>query len=416
MPEVTLARALDEQFPGGGEQMKTRPLNMRAAVDRARRGEDCANIPWISSENVDSNNQKIKNRLENGYDRRNPLHLKEYRQRLIQSGQSKQSSDELAAYRTFELTNDVMATPFALGFFQEVNLSDDEIPLIARPRSRNYQRFTVRSQSIDGGARETQWRSTRDVAGYEMDAIATDRVEYPILDIQQGDVNQSDALNVELKYDMEMKLDGMALTNANSCQTASGMRALLSLHPLVDINNVPDGNYLDLNTLFPGNAGVLTIQKMKAILNAIALLQGVGGPLEGLTMQTIHCSPLNLRDSWEFMDLVSVTSATVTVQTNQTVPTPVRESIYSNGQFTSAWGYTWNWSPNQQITKGRMIVQMNQPLGWLFTKTQMDRTFVWNETNSPDHAESNMGEVIYRRVLSFVLPDLWKYRALFIDL
>lgn len=416
MAQVTLAKALDEQFPGGGEQMKTRPLNMRQAVERARRGDDCANIPWIYSENVERNNQKVKTRLDAGFNRSDAKHRAEYKERLIQSGLSKTANDEMAAYRTFELTNDVMATPFALGFFQEVNLADDEQPLIERPRSRNYQRFTVRSQSIDGGAREAQWRSVREATAYEMDAISTDRVEYPILDINQGDVSQSDAINVELKYDLEMKLDGLALTNANAMQTASGLRSLLSVHPLVDINNIPDGNYLDLNTLFPGNAGVLTIQKMKAILNAIALLQGVGGPLEGLTIQTIHCSPLNLRDSWDFTDLISVTGATYTVGVNQTVPEAVREGIYGGGQFTSAWGFNWSWSPNQQIPKGRMIVQLNKPLGWLFTKTQMDRTFVWNETNSPDHAESNMGEIMYRRVLTFLTVDLWKYRVLFIDL
>lgn len=413
---ASLGKLLDEQFPGGGERMKTRPLDIRGSIARARTGEDCANIPWMLPDNIKQTNRLVKNRLDSTFDRDDQKQRKEYSQRLIQSASSKQASDEMASYRVFELTNDVMATPFALGFFQQVNLGDDELPAIERPRSRNYQRFTVRSQSIDGGAREAQWRTTKDVSFFEIDAISTDRVEYPLMDIQLGDINQSDAINVELKYDMEMKLDGLALTNANAAQTASGLRALLNIHPNVDPNNIPDGNYLDLNTLFPGTPGVLTLQKMKAILNAVALLQGAGGPLEGLTIQTIHCSPLNMRDSWDFMDLVSVTGATVTVNTNQTVIPAVREQIYSGGQFTSAWGYNWTWSPNQQITKGRMVVQMNKPLGWMFTKTQMDKVMQWNETNSPDHAESNMGEIMYRRVLTFISPDLWKYRALFIDL
>jgi hypothetical protein len=416
---TTLGKLLDKQFPGGSEKLKTVPLPMNPteALRRARLGEDAANIPWIQPGNVPVVNELVRTRRENGFNRNDPKDRAEFSKRLKASAERDADREEMAAYRTFELTNDVMATPFALGAFQTVDLSPDELPLIERPRSRNYQRFTVRSQSIDGGAREAQWRTTKEVSQYELDAIATDRVEYPIMDIQQGDINQSDAINTELRYDMEMKVDGLARTNLDAAQTASGLRALLSIHPNVVQANIPDANYFDLNALFAGSNDVLTMIKLKYILNHIALLQSVGGPGEGLTIQTIMLSPQNMRDSWDFVDLVSgVGSATEGPAPANTVTTAQRESIFSTGMMTSAWGYTWNWTPNSQIAKGRMYIFMNQPLGWQFTKTSFDKTLVWNETNSPDHAESNMGEVMYRRVMSFLVPDLWKYRVLIIDL
>lgn len=417
MPQVSLARELEERFPGGAEKFKVKALDPNIAVQRARRGDDCANIPWMSPCNTDTVNGMVKMRLESGFDMSSLEEKQEYARRLIATGQDSKAREEMASYRSFVITNDVMASPFALGAFQLVNLNPDELPMIERPRSRNMQRFTVRSQGIDGGSRQEQWMTTKSVQQYELDSIATDRINYPLMDIQQGDINQSEAVNVELKYDMDMKIDALALTNIQATQTASGLRALLNIHPSVDINTIPDANYFDLNALFPGSNDVLTIQKLKFILNQVALLQGAGGPLEGLSIQNIMMSPLNLRDSWDFIDLVSgVGSATEGVAPDQTVTRETREAIFRSGMMTSAWGFNWSWTPNTQIPKGRMYIFMNQPIGWMFTKQSMDRTFVWNETNSPDHAEANMGEVMMRRVLSFLTVDLWKYRIIIIDL
>lgn len=417
MPNVTLARELEDRFPGGAEKFKVKALDPNLAVKRARMGDDCANVPWMSPSNADTVNQMVKLRLENAFDLSTSEGKAEYARLLRLTASDSKVREEMASYRSFVITNDVMASPFALGAFQIINLNPDELPMIERPRSRNMQRFTIRSQGIDGGSRQEQWMTTKSVQQFELDSIATDRINYPLMDIQQGDINQSEAINVELKYDMDMKIDALALTNIQATIATSGLRALLNVHPSVDVNTIPDANYFDLNALFPGNDNVLTMQKLKFILNQVALLQGAGGPLDGLTIQNIMMSPLNLRDSWDFIDLVSgVGSGVEGVSPDQTVTRDTREQIFRTGMMTSAWGYNWSWTPNSQIPKGRMYIFMNQPIGWMFTKQSMDRTFVWNETNSPDHAEANMGEVMMRRVLSFLTVDLWKYRIIIIDL
>lgn len=412
-----LGKLLEEKFPDSKAKMSFRQLDGKLAYKRVReQGEDAANIPWLNPESVGEVNATMARRRDGMFDMKKFEDRQAYQELCVRSAQ-KEYHEEAASYRQFELTNDVMASPFALGAFQVQNLNPDELPAIVKPRSRNSQRFTVRTQGIDGGSREAQWRTTRDMTQYELDSINTDRVEYPTLDIQQGDINQSAAVNVELKYDMDMKVDGLALANIQAAQTASGLRALLSFHPLLDTSNIPDTNYYDLNVQLPGNPGVLTLPKLKFILNHMAMLSSVGGISDGLTIQTMMCSPQNLRDAWDFTDLVSgVGSGVEGAAPKDLVPEAVRDQIFQTGVFTSAWGYNWSYTPNGQIPKGKMYIFMNQPLGWMFTKNSMDKVFVWNEVNSPDHAESNMGEVMYRRILSFLVPDLWKHRLLIIDL
>ena len=416
MSSATLTRELNAKFPDKNKNMTVTPINPFERLNAARQGEDAASIPFLLPANAEVNNQKVRERRENAFNLSDEKDRRRYREALIASTKTDRGREEMAAYRSFVITNDIMASPFALAAFQEIDLSPDELPMIERPMSKNLQKFGVRSESIDGGSRQAQWRTTKDITTYEMDSIATDRVNYPLMDIQQGDISQSEAINAQLRYDLDMKIDAMALANLQAAQAASGLQALMSLHSLVDPNTVPDANYFDLNVTFPGADDILTIDKLKFILNHIALLSasGIDG---GLSVQSILMSPLNLRDSWDFVDLVSgVGSATEGPLPTQTVTSETRQSIFETGMFTSAWGFSWNWVPNSQIPKGRMYILMNKPLGWLFTKKSMDKFYQWNDTNSIDHAESNMGEMLYRRVLAFVMPDLWKYRVLIIDL
>lgn len=416
---------LDKIFPGGAENFrgteKPRHGDKTADIASVREGKaDLEDLPWMLHENRGHARRMLNNYRENAYDRSNPQHVKEFASLLkavaadtmAGEGRESKASRELASYREFELTNWVMATPFALSAFQAVNLSADELPLIKRPRTRNLQRFTVRAMGQDGGARMDQWRTTLSAETLEMEMIATDRIQYPLIDLQQGNVNQLDYIQTELTYDMEMKIDVMALAAIDASKTTSGLRDLLSVAPLIDPLNIPDKNYLDLSGSDPG---VLTIAKMKTILNHLALFGAVGDAEHAVRIQTIMLSPQNLRDSWDFVSLVMNSfNGTTDVKPINTVPSAVRDSIYQTGMFTSAWGYNWNWTPNGRISKGRMYVFTDKPLGWMFTKSEFDKVIEWKD--DPDHIEQNMGEIMYRRALTFVVPDLWKYRILIIDL
>lgn len=414
--ERATQREVERTMPG--DEITSSPIPVGLVNDVRRGVREVADIPWVNPSNHDALQENVTTRNENRFDRSNPEHVREYADILRRTRDNPEAQRELAEYRRFELQNDVMASPFALAPFQVVDLSHDELPLIERPQSRNLNRFTVRTVSVEGRTREDQWKTTKSVETLELEALGTDKIEYPILDIQTGDVSVSDAVDEALRYDFDMKLDTLALANIDAAQTASGLRDLLNIHPKVVAANIPDTNYLDLDTAHPGNTGVLTIEKLKTLLNHVALLGAANGfgAAESVTISTIILSPQNMRDPWDFTNLVSGFSGGDAVEPKETVPTGVREQIFANGMFSSAWGFNWSWTPNSQIAKGRMYVFMTQPLGWLFTKQVYDQVLRWDENNSPSHAEINQGQVMFRRVLSFYVPDLWQHRVVIIDL
>lgn len=352
------------------------------------------------------------------FDRRNKEHLKRY-QELLKAAAASNSGDmtawnELAAYRMFELTYDVMASPWAQAAFQIVNLADDELPLIEKPRSRNYQRFTVQNISIDGETTRNQWRSTKDIIQMEMEMLATEKVSYRLMDLQVGDVNESDAIKRELQYDLDMKVDALALANIIAGKAVSGLRALLKMHPNIVSDNVPDKNYLDLTG---SDAGKFTVAKLKTILAHIAMFGSAGGADEQFSIRNIQVSPQNLQDPWDFVSLVSGYDASDAAidDPRNTVPETVREQVYNTGMFTNAWGNRFSWTPNPQLAKGKMYVFTNKPIGWLFFKRGLDKMLSWDDRTHPDYAERNYGEMMFKKAIKIYMPDVWAQRYLIVD-
>lgn len=315
---------------------------------------------------------------------------------------------ELNAYREFELLQDLFAIPFAMGPFQAINLSSDELPLIVFPKARQY--FGVRYIGLDGSARQDQWRDERSVEQHEMRVISTDKIEYPLWDVQQGNVNRQSDINAQLRFDMEMKLDELAQAQIDAAKTTSGLRDLLSLHPLIVAANIPDTNYLDLTGVDTINK--LSLEKWKRILSHINSFGPGTDPDRTLTINAVIMSPQNVRDQWDYIDLVSGFSGGDEIEPAGTVLTSVREEIYRTGMLNSAWGYNWSSVPNNRLDKGRLYVFTNLPLGWFFTKTEMDQLLIWD---GPDQLDENLGQIVWRRVFQFVVPDLWKHRVLIVD-
>ena len=407
---VTQQKHLRENGPeNGGDVVQMTPFASGSDIASVRRsGGSLSNVPYVLSENASHYDEIMKNRRESAFDLSKAEDRKRYSEVIKASFDDKQKASELAAYRLYTLTNDIMPSKFAMAAFLSVDLSPDELPLIERPRSKNFQRFAVRSVSYDGGHLSDQWQTTKAAEQFELETIGTDKIEYPITDIRTGDVSAVEGVNEAMRYDMDMKVDNLALTNMDAASAASGLQALMSIHPDIDVANIPDLNYLDLNG---SDAGLLTLAKLKTILNHIALLQSAY-EYEGLQLKTVFLSPQNVRDSWDFTSLVANTGG---IGPKDLVPEAVRESIFNTGSFMNAFGYRMNWVPNSRIAKGRMYFVFNKPIGWMFTKKSMDRIIRWDETNSPDHAERNQGEVLMKRVLAFVRPDVWAHRIVIVD-
>lgn len=357
--------------------------------------------------------------------RTNLVERQEYEERIRRASPyirlNQDAAEELAAYRAFEITSDIVSLPFALGAFQSINLADDEIPLMLLPQA-NQQHFAVRYIGRDGGARQDQWRHARSAETMELHMVATDKVEYTLMDLHEGNINQLQAINTQLRFDMEQKIEDLALESLEANVRTDGIKALMNIHPSVDQANIPDGNYLDLTDVPTyGAANIFTITRLKAILDHLAKWGFNFAPDGAISISQMIMSPQNARDSWDYVDLVSGWNTEAEAwggrhvdDPHLTVPTGVREQIFSSGSMLqSAWGYSWQTTYNPRVSKGRLYVMTNLPVGWYFTKSSFDRVLEWKDT--PDHIEQNYGQIMMMKPLTFVQPTLWAYRYLVVD-
>lgn len=404
-------------FPGG--RISAMARESASAIDVRQGRRELSELGLMLPCNLPVLEARRANFFANRYDRSNASHMEEFKQLTMDAASDPRRWNELAAYRVFEMTGDVMAIPFALSAFQTMNLSADELPMIVKPRSKNLNSFTAWEYSVNGGAgRSAQWRTDFEKNMYEMEAFQTDKVTYPLMDLQIGNITEQDAVAERLAYDKEMKIDETALAAIDSIETASGLKEHLDFHPSVNQDSVPDGNYLDLTGGSYGAAGRFTMLKLKAILRHIRLF-GATVAEQKMAISAIHCSPLVIDHCWDFIDLVSGWDTSAGIKNHdpaQTVTTAQREQIYNTGFMTQAWGNTWTWNPNSQVDTNRIYIFTNQPVGWMFTKSEFDQMIKWDATNSPTHAEWNMGEQLMRWTMKFVIPDLWKYRVVMVDI
>ena len=408
--------AISREFKGSNIKAKPRsesPVSQIRSI-RAGRGsiDDC---DWMLPGNIETQKDEFASFQEGRFDRRDQDDLVRYRNLIVAASDTAniKAQRELAEYRKFEITSDVMAVPWSMAAFQTVPLKPNELPMIERPQSKNLNSFNVSYVGIDGGRYSAQWRTTKEAETMEMEMLTTDRVEYSIMDLQQGDISQVDAINQRLLYDLEMKMDILAKANIDAAKVVSGLQDTMNIHSSVVLANIPDTNYLDLTAV--GTAGVLDIAKFKTILALVTKFGSAGGADVPIQMRSVMLSPQNMQDQWDFVSLVSGFSGGDAVEPKDTVPTSVRDNIFANGMFSSAWGYNFNWVPNNQLAKGKLYIITDQPIGWLFTKPIFDKMLKWDETNSPDHAERNMGELLYQKAVKFVVPDEWRYRVIIVD-
>lgn len=383
-----------------------------------------------------ANRQKLRNEIEIASQdryhwRTNAADYAALKEKLIASSDitNREARAEMASYRRFELTSDLLAIPFALSAFQAINLSNDELPMMVTPPARQY--FDVRWIGNDGGARQAQWTRQSSATTADMRTLATDKVEYPLMDIQEGDINTSAMVDQELRYSMEMKIEDLAKASMDAGVITSGLRDILNIHPRINTNNIPDTNYLDLTSTTYGTQGYLTMERLKAILYHISLwTAGVtsDGPF---AISSMIMSPQNRRDSWDYTDVVTGWDSSAKpwdmngaaynrvgaggyANPKNTVTKEQRDQIWSTGNhMASMFGFNWLNQYNTRLDRGRLYVTTSKPIGWYFTKTGMDKHIVWD--GEPDNQEQNLGQAMYTKVLAFYMPELFAHHYLVVD-
>lgn len=379
---------------------------------------DIKDIPFVLDENKTELASLISLHRDSKFDLKDSKEKRAYGELLRNafSGDERgQDFVDLCNYMKFVINSDILASPWALSAFQVINLKPDELPLIEFPRTANFQHFGVKSVSLDGGTERDQWRETRDILQIDMEMVGTPRVEFSTRNLQIGDINAGKEVENKLKLDLDLHVDGLAKLNIDAAGVQNGLRDSLNLHPNIIPANIPDANMLDLTG---SNPGVLTLDKLKQIIAHIQRFGFAGQVDETFQLKSMHISPQNLQDPWDYIDLVSGWDYTGTDPTQtlpkHTVPSSVRDSIFNTGMITNAWGTKFSWVPNVQLAKGWLYCFTNKPLGWMFRKPQMDSFYIWDARTNPEYAINENGEVMAKRAVKYVTPDLWRQRILIV--
>jgi len=317
-------------------------------------------------------------------------------------------SDAIAAAVNYKVDLDVLAHLFALAFFQNTTLGEGDWPIVHNEKRDGKMRTTYLGES--GGTPKKQWIDRRSHTSYLVEKFTTNEVEYQLFDLQTGNVSAVDKVIAELSYELNLGIDKLARAVMDAGETNSGLRAQLNLHPDIVVANIPDTNHLDLNSV--DTAGKASVEKFKRILDHFERFASDveidGQPLQ---IRTIYMSSVNKRDMWDFADLVAGYNLAGAVQDpSKTVPGDVRGEIWRSGRLESLFGYQFNIVTRNTIAEGRMYVGTNKPIGWYFNKPSMSN--VWRD----EDRRRNKGSAAMERVHLFVMPDVWKYRYLTVDL
>lgn len=312
---------------------------------------------------------------------------------------------ELAAAVVTNVSTDVLAHLFALGFFQEVTLGPSDWPILQTDkRDKNY---TCTYLGEDGLPKRKQRVSRRDHSQYLMQKYTTEEVEYPLMNLQTGDVSELDRVQRELAYEIRLGVDNLARALLDAGTYASGLRATLNLHSSIVTANIPDKNYYDESA---NDSGTLTIAKLKDILDYYVRFAN-DVELDGmpLTIKTIYMSSTMIRNIWDFVTLVAGydSSGTYVQDPKSAVPASMQEGIYTSGKINSVFGYPINIVARNTITAPYLYIASNKPCGFLWRKPAFDE--VW-ANNDPNYRRQNKGSLQMAQCLAMAMPSEWAYR------
>lgn len=307
--------------------------------------------------------------------------------RLARDGDAAMQA-EVTQIRTIRLNNFIIARSNALTFFDVVNLLPNEIAYI-----ENTTRFHVAVSYIgqDGRTRKMQIPTEQVQAQIPLKILSTEDVEYPLIDIYRGNVANDAKTLVDLAFDMDVKVDQVAfplVTSAIAAFTLTGTKAsrVYVPHGGIDTTNLPTTNEI----VVPG-AGAGT-KPNKAMLDAILNYAAAWGNVFTDGMMKPVTVYIPSADAMGFLDSITFTSQ----------PNSVVEEILDTG-FPFHYVIDWNIvaDPTLSPTAGYAYVKMNKPVGTIFTKTGLDKTY---DYTTPELTRQNKGIMGQSKVIGGYIP------------
>jgi hypothetical protein len=309
---------------------------------------------------------------------------------------------ELSKLRVISVDNFLVASANALSFFDTVTLGANEIPFI---ENTSRQEIIVSYIGQDGRARKTQPVRYQEQAQVQLRVISTEEYEYKIKDILRGNVADSSKANIDMTYDMTMKVNKLAWPYikgliGNFTTGGAKQHNVYALHSSINANNIPTTNLLYPTDVTDPSSQSTTSLFGKTCMDAILIYCAAWGvDAFRWTGMTGALKPVAVYiPSSEIMGFLSQITLT-------SFPNEVVQDIMENGFPMHYAGVDWLFVPDATLDPkaGLAYVRTNRSIGTYFTKPSFDEVF---EDTSIDMRKQNLGSVSMNKAIGWGIPNI----------
>jgi hypothetical protein len=279
---------------------------------------------------------------------------------------------ELCGLRVEQTQNYILASNnFMRLFFDVVTLKDDERPIV---QNNTKQEIRVGYIGSSGSPKTVKIIKDQVETMIDLKWVSSEKVDYRLTDIYNGDVSQAAQATVDIGFDMANKMDqlcydlltaSVANGGAFGTFTFTGNKAsrVYLANSRIKTSNLPASNDITV----PGSTSSTKFRF--AVLKAIAKYgsQFVGAFPDGDLVPT-GLVVVPALDLWDLADEITPSGSTNNKTANQILERGPMEIDYA--------GKNWTLIPDNTIESGVCYPQFNKRVGEVFLKPGLDKEFV----------------------------------------
>ena len=301
------------------------------------------------------------------------------------------AQQEMQEIRIWSVQNFLVAGLNYGSFFEVLNLEKGDVPYI---ENTTRQEAMVSFVGQDGG--EVRWQAFVNWTNTQIPAfwLTSNDFEYPLVDEYTGEVADRSKSNVDIAFDLNMKLDAILFSYLQALIGVFNNAGDPATRVFVAHTRINQANLPTTNLLVPGDTGEDTLFR-KSCMDAILAYCKAWGD------QAFEDGPLR-------PVAVYVPSAHITGFLDEVeVSNPVNEyaaQIWEFGMVMNYAGSRWAFiaDPTLDPGAGLAYVKFNKSIGKLYTKTGLDKMIV---DNGVAMQKQNMESVSERKVFFAAIPN-----------
>jgi hypothetical protein len=296
---------------------------------------------------------------------------------------------------------------FASSFFEVVNLQPGEQPLYRKVTKGEIDIFAYGKNGKPKRKTLTDTDFFQNGAPISLSFLKSARVEYPLLDLNRGNIRDAVLETFDLGVDMAARVDKEAFdfANANGASYvasfdftgADKLARLVNAHSRIKTDNFPAGN------LVAAGANPKLLDILRGAKDYVARW-GTGAFRDGDLSLTgrIFMAPKDIDRIWGQSDLTGVSAA----------KSALGEKVQAEGWTSFHFlGTDWMIVPDNTMApatasaaSGALYIQTNKPIGTMFLIPALDKEIVKTEEDSGEWG-GDLESRYLRKALGFVIPD-----------